>query len=60
MNPEQAAAVANISVTPEEQAKLDYAAEWAKSGNGYSTEHGTRPSTIGLVLQTNPLAMLAW
>ncbi|EIW66985.1 hypothetical protein M231_03918 [Tremella mesenterica] len=27
---------------------------------GYALEQGTRPSTIGLVLSTSPLALLAW
>lgn len=30
------------------------------TGSGYATEHGTRPSTIGHVLSTNPVALLAW
>lgn len=29
-------------------------------GNAYAREHGTRPSTIGLVLSSSPLALLAW
>jgi len=57
---EQSAAVANISVTAEEQARLDQAAVWATTGSAYAAEHGTRPSTISLTLSTNPLAMLAW
>ncbi|KAF7122388.1 hypothetical protein CNMCM5793_000413 [Aspergillus hiratsukae] len=30
------------------------------TGTGYAIEQGTRPSTIGLVLSTNPMALLAW
>lgn len=30
------------------------------SGSGYSTEHGTRPSTIGHVISSSPVALLAW
>ena len=26
----------------------------------YAMEHGTRPSTIGHVLASNPIALLAW
>ncbi|OCL14061.1 alpha/beta-hydrolase [Glonium stellatum] len=29
-------------------------------GTAYAQEHGTRPSTIGHVLSSNPLALLAW
>jgi microsomal epoxide hydrolase len=29
-------------------------------GSAYAVEHATRPSTIGLALSTNPLALLAW
>jgi len=29
-------------------------------GSGYATEHGTRPSTIGHVISSNPVALLAW
>lgn len=30
------------------------------TGVGYAIEHGTRPSTIGQVLASSPLALLAW
>jgi microsomal epoxide hydrolase len=30
------------------------------SGRAYAIEHGTKPSTIGLVLSSSPLAQLAW
>ncbi|KXJ90512.1 epoxide hydrolase [Microdochium bolleyi] len=33
---------------------------WDATGRGYAIEHGTRPATIGLVLSSNPLALLAW
>lgn len=29
-------------------------------GSGYAIEHGTRPSTIGHVLASNPISLLAW
>jgi microsomal epoxide hydrolase len=60
MTAEQSAAVADIPITTEEQARLDQAAAWAQTGSAYAAEHGTRPSTITLVLSTNPLAMLVW
>lgn len=35
--------------------------EWFKKFSGeYALEHSTRPSTIGFVLASNPLAHLAW
>ncbi|KAH7036046.1 epoxide hydrolase [Microdochium trichocladiopsis] len=33
---------------------------WDATARGYSTEHGTRPATIGLALSSSPLALLAW
>lgn len=30
------------------------------TGAGYATEQGTRPSTIGHVLASSPMALLAW
>lgn len=60
MTSQQQASVAHLNISAEEQAKVDYAAAWATTGNAYAVEHGTRPSTISLVLQTNPVAMLAW
>jgi hypothetical protein len=29
-------------------------------GTGYMLEQGTKPGAISLVLESNPLAMLAW
>jgi len=57
---DQASAVANISITPEEEKQMEYVNAWAQTGSAYAVEHGTRPSTISLVLNTNPLGMLAW
>lgn len=31
-----------------------------QTGYAYGMVHGTRPATIGLVLSSNPLALLAW
>ncbi|KAK3360630.1 Alpha/Beta hydrolase protein [Lasiosphaeria hispida] len=60
LTPEQSLAVANISVTAEEAAQLKVAAAWGSTGSAYAFEHGTRPSTIALVLSTSPVAMLTW
>lgn len=43
-----------------EKEALERSGKWRKSGRGYAMEHATRPSTIGLVLSSNPLALLAW
>ncbi|KAJ5614431.1 hypothetical protein N7528_008085 [Penicillium herquei] len=34
--------------------------EFMALGSGYATEHGTRPSTIGHVISSSPMALLAW
>lgn len=34
--------------------------QFVASGAAYAMEHGTRPATIGLVLSSSPLALLAW
>jgi epoxide hydrolase len=38
-------------------ASLEHAAEWE---SGYSTEHSTRPQTIGYALADSPVALAAW
>jgi pimeloyl-ACP methyl ester carboxylesterase len=38
-------------------ASLEHAAEWE---SGYSTEHATRPQTIGYALVDSPVALCAW
>ena len=36
-------------------------AAWFRNvGSAYSQEHATRPATIGLVLSSSPIALLAW
>ncbi|KAK5094106.1 hypothetical protein LTS08_008735 [Lithohypha guttulata] len=34
--------------------------EWKATGTAYAMEHATRPATIGAVLASNPVALLAW
>lgn len=34
--------------------------DWMKKGTAYALEHATKPSTIGLILASNPLALLSW
>ena len=33
---------------------------FVEKGRAYAMEHATKPSTIGLVLASSPLALLAW
>lgn len=47
-------------VEPEELAALQKAKTWGLTGTAYAAEHATRPGTIGLVLSSSPLALLAW
>jgi len=48
------------NVTAEEKEGLFRASEFNRIGSSYALEHATKPSTIGLVLATNPLALLIW
>jgi microsomal epoxide hydrolase len=36
------------------------AKNFVTTGTGYAMEQGTRPSTIGHVLASSPIALLAW
>jgi len=47
-------------LTAKEQEGLKRGEDFVKMGAAYSLEHGTRPSTIGLVLSSSPVALLAW
>lgn len=47
-------------ITSEEQTGLERAREFQNTGAAYAIEHRTRPSTIGLVLASSPIAYLAW
>lgn len=39
---------------------LARANDFTRVGSAYALEHATRPSTIGFVLASNPIALLAW
>lgn len=49
-----------MSLSQEDQAGLARSADFRALGTAYASEHGTRPATIGLVLSSSPLALLAW
>ena len=48
------------SLTVLEQQCLQRGREFDTTGYAYAIEQGTRPSTLGLVLGSNPIALLAW
>jgi microsomal epoxide hydrolase len=50
----------HLEVAEEEQRGLLRARNFEATGRGYALEHATRPSTISLVLSSNPIALLAW
>ena len=43
-----------------EQKGVTRAAEFLRIGSAYALEHATKPSTIGIVLSSSPIALLAW
>ncbi|KAH6643082.1 epoxide hydrolase-like protein [Boeremia exigua] len=47
-------------LTDLEKTAIKSARAWRQTGSAYAQEHGTRPSTIGNVLSSSPLALLAW
>jgi microsomal epoxide hydrolase len=47
-------------LTQQEQKGLDRLNDFSTIGNAYARMHGTKPSTIGLVLSSSPIAQLAW
>lgn len=49
-----------LPIEDHEKAGLERGDSFAKVGAAYAMEHSTRPSTIGFVLSSNPLALLGW
>ncbi|OJD15740.1 hypothetical protein AJ78_04038 [Emergomyces pasteurianus Ep9510] len=54
------AGIPDTPLSEPEKVGIQRADLWRKTGSAYSMEHGTRPSTIGLVLSASPLALLGW
>ncbi|OJD36614.1 epoxide hydrolase [Diplodia corticola] len=52
--------VSDSDITDEERNALARGDAFRTAGIAYAMKHATRPSTIGLVLSTSPLALLAW
>jgi len=46
--------------TDAEKKGLERAKDFDMFGSAYAREHGTRPATIGVVLSSSPIALLAW
>jgi hypothetical protein len=59
LNPDQKAGSID-DLTEREKEHMDRSDRWRETGFAYALEHGTRPSTIGLVISSSPLALLAW
>ncbi|KAJ4373255.1 hypothetical protein N0V83_003549 [Neocucurbitaria cava] len=47
-------------ISEAEKKGLDRLNQFMSVGHAYAQEHGTKPSTIGLVLASSPVAQLAW
>jgi microsomal epoxide hydrolase len=56
--PPNANAIEGLSTVEKEG--WDRCLDFYNLGSAYSREHGTRPSTIGLVLSASPISLLAW
>ncbi|KZW04453.1 alpha/beta-hydrolase [Exidia glandulosa HHB12029] len=50
----------NQTLTDFERFGNERSAEWWDTGRGYHIEHTTRPNTIGLALNDNPIGLLAY
>jgi microsomal epoxide hydrolase len=47
-------------ITEAEQEGLRRGRKNMQTGSSYAFQHATKPATIGLILSTNPVALLAW
>jgi len=52
--------VPESDISDAEKQGLKRMGDFFSKGSGYSVEHGTRPATIGFVLSSSPIALLAW
>jgi microsomal epoxide hydrolase len=52
--------VLDSEVSTAEKRALERANNFRERGSAYSLDHGTRPATIGFVLQSSPVALFAW
>lgn len=49
-----------LNLTEVEGINVEKAKTFASTGRGYGVLQGTRPGTIGMVVQSSPVALLAW
>ena len=56
----ESAAEKSLPLDEAETQGLSRGGTFGKTGNAYALEHATRPATIGFVLSSSPLALLAW
>ncbi|KAF8324162.1 epoxide hydrolase-like protein [Cantharellus anzutake] len=49
-----------LPLTPADEERFKVSQKFRMTGLAYAMEHATRPSTIGHVLSSNPIALLAW
>jgi microsomal epoxide hydrolase len=50
-----------LSALPEEDQKgVEQFNDFVTFGSAYAIAHATRPSTTGIVLNSSPIALLAW
>ncbi|KAK1489133.1 epoxide hydrolase [Colletotrichum cuscutae] len=49
-----------VNITEDEAQHVQRMLNFSATGSSYLLDNGLRPSTIGLVLSSSPLAMLAW
>ncbi|KII87369.1 hypothetical protein PLICRDRAFT_252879 [Plicaturopsis crispa FD-325 SS-3] len=59
-NMQKPAGMDESSLTDIEREGLKRSAAFWATGGAYALEHATRPSTSGIVLASNPVALLAW
>lgn len=48
------------NLSAQEKQEMKRIETWAQTGLAFALEHGTRPSTAGLAISSNPLSLLAW
>ena len=44
----------------EDRIGMERSAQFKSFGSAYAIAHATRPATMGIVLSSSPLALLAW
>lgn len=52
--------IKDAQISDIEKEGLKRADTFLNLGSSYALQHATKPSTIGLVLASNPIALLAW